>query len=182
MKDCAHVPEIGGSHRPKRLGSLPQIWELREYLNYNEETGELTWKKSPAHRVKVGDVAGTTINAGYRTFRFKGRMHKAHRVAFAILHGRWPSPGCDHINGNTLDNRACNLREATHSQNMHNKRIYRNNTSGIKGVHYHKKSSGWQGVVKLNGKAQTKLFRNREDAAEWVRELRERLHGEFARH
>ena len=182
MKDCAHVPELGGQQLPVAAKVLPQIWELEEYLNYDAQTGELTWKKSPARRVKAGDAAGTTISSGYKTLRFKGQMRKAHRIAFAMAYGRWPTPACDHINGNTLDNRACNLREATHSQNMHNKGVYRNSSSGIKGVHPHKKSGGWQGVVKLNGKARTKLFRAKEDATQWVRNLRQQLHGEFARH
>ena len=178
MKDCAHVPELGGEH----CAAARSIYDLREYLNYNEDTGALTWKKSPARRVKVGDEAGTTMNGGYKTFRFKGPTYKAHRVAFAMIHGRWPMPECDHINGDKADNRACNLREATHAENMWNKRLYRNNRSGVKGVHPHKKSGGWQGVVKLNGKARTKLFRAKEDATQWVRNLRQQLHGEFARH
>ena len=40
----------------------------------------------------------------------------------------------DHINGNSLDNRRCNLRIVTRSENMANRAIFRNNTSGYKGV------------------------------------------------
>jgi hypothetical protein len=41
----------------------------------------------------------------------------------------------DHINGDQLDNRRCNLRPATMQQNLHNRGKFRNNTSGFKGVH-----------------------------------------------
>lgn len=40
----------------------------------------------------------------------------------------------DHINGDGLDNQRSNLRESCHDLNMANKRVYRNNTSGFKGV------------------------------------------------
>jgi hypothetical protein len=183
VKDCVHLPEIGGGHRPAQPKSLPQVWELREYLNYNEETGELTWKKSPARRVKVGDVAGTTIVEGYKRFKFKGRNHAAHRIAFAIVHGYWPTPGCDHINGNTLDNRARNLREARHAQNMWNKRVGRNNKSGIKGVHWHKLVGKWVASIKRDGKTIVAgYYQDLAAAADAVAKLREKFHGDFARH
>lgn len=45
----------------------------------------------------------------------------------------------DHINGNGLDNRRMNLRIVTASQNNHNSRIRKDNTSGYKGIYWDKK-------------------------------------------
>lgn len=40
----------------------------------------------------------------------------------------------DHVNRNTLDNRIKNLRVVTHSQNMQNRNLQKNNSTGIRGV------------------------------------------------
>lgn len=44
----------------------------------------------------------------------------------------------DHINGDGLDNRRCNLRYVTHSENLQNKSKQKNNTSGYRGIWYRK--------------------------------------------
>jgi hypothetical protein len=56
---------------------------LREVVDYNPETGEFRWVAvSPyAHRVRIGDVAGTTNNQGYRMIRVDGSGRQAHRLA-----------------------------------------------------------------------------------------------------
>lgn len=58
----------------------------------------------------------------------------------------------DHINGNGLDNRRCNLRPATQAQNRHNQRLARNNSSGRKGVRWHRQKHKWYAQIKVAGK------------------------------
>lgn len=58
----------------------------------------------------------------------------------------------DHINRNPLDNRKSNLRKVTVSQNNQNKKIARNNTSGIIGVHWNKNENKWIARIQDNGK------------------------------
>lgn len=88
----------------------------------------------------------------------------------------------DHINGNGLDNRKANLRPATRSQNMHNRRINKNNTSGYKGVSFDKASGGWMVVIRAHG-VQTTVGRYAcpKEAHAAYCEASNRLHGEFFR-
>lgn len=58
----------------------------------------------------------------------------------------------DHINGDTLDNRKCNLRECTRTENNQNARKRKDNTSGYKGVQLHKKTKKWVARISNMGK------------------------------
>lgn len=111
---------------------------LRELLDYNPETGVLTWKAGRPRAV-AGAVAGATAVRRLKTCTIRRRVvtlqgirFNAARLAFAIHHGRWPDKQIDHINTDALDDRACNLREATASENMRNRRAY--GKFGMKGV------------------------------------------------
>lgn len=92
---------------------------LRQKLIYDPETGALT------HRKNGKAAFTTTCPWGYKCACVtisKGvtKLVKAHRVAFALMEGRWPNGDIDHINGNRSDNRWSNLRECSRSENLHN--------------------------------------------------------------
>ena len=172
---------LAGQRTARRAKARPTIEELREYLDYAPETGVLTWKKRPGFRVQQGAPTCSGLNSkGYKQVQFRGTKFEAHRVAFALHHGHWPTPCCDHIDGNRLNNRADNLRECSASENQHNKGVSRNNTTGVKGVR--RASGGYSAKVEISRRAHTKWFRRLEDAAAYVKQLREQLHGDFARH
>src|SRR5258708_16286059 len=59
-------------------------------------------------------------------------------------------PATDHVNRDGLDNRRCNLRPATGSQNAANKGRQSNNTSGFKGVNWN--DGAWQASLCVNGR------------------------------
>ena len=71
---------------------------------------------------------------------------------------------CDHKNGNTLDNRNENLRQATHATNMQNKKIYKNNKSGCHGVQQNKKLKWVANIRKNNEEYHLGVYENKEDA------------------
>jgi len=88
----------------------------------------------------------------------------------------------DHINGDRLDNRRCNLRSATRAQNAVNRPKQVNNTSGFKGVTWHKRIGKWQAWI-IESKKQSHLgyFDSKHQAAAIVDKEAIKRTGEFAR-
>lgn len=180
---------------------LPSIDCLRKMLRYNPDTGRLFWlERTPEmfcdgprdaktncnvwNARYAGKEAFTSISAsGYRFGSLFNRSHRAHRVAFAISTGAWPQNDMDHINGDRLDNRLSNLREATRSENLRNSWRPEANNSGVKGVSWCRKKKLWRATIKASGK-QVGLgyFANIDDAKEAVHAARAKLHGAFAHH
>lgn len=87
----------------------------------------------------------------------------------------------DHINHNVLDNRKCNLRIVTASQNLINKIKLPNSSSKYKGVYWIKDKKKWRVEVggRLN-KHNAGYFTNEIEAAKKANELMIKIHGEFA--
>lgn len=87
----------------------------------------------------------------------------------------------DHIFSRTLDNRRSQLREATRSQNMQNRKTHRNNKCGIKGVAWQPGESRWIAKIKVEGKT---IYLGRhhkiEDAANARKSAELRYFGDFS--
>ena len=90
-----------------------------------------------------------------------------HRLIYEKIHGEIPEGyELDHINRNTLDNRRCNLRLATCSQNHMNTVKHRKSSSKYKGVCWCKKLQKWGAYISINKKKQfLGYFEKEEDAA-----------------
>ena len=102
------------------------------------------------------------------------RMHR-------VIAGTPPGMDTDHINGDGLDNRRSNLRVCTHSQNMANRGRDSTNTSGFKGVTWHKECRKWLAYTAVNRKMiHIGLFERAEDAARAYDREVVRIFGEFA--
>jgi len=65
----------------------------------------------------LGNIA-RDVSRPRRTFRFRGRTYKVHRLVCEAFHGPAPFENADvlHENGNTLDNAETNIRWATRSE------------------------------------------------------------------
>lgn len=87
----------------------------------------------------------------------------------------------DHINHNGLDNRKCNLKICTNSQNICNCKTPKNNKSGCKGVYWAKDKNKWTVQVSVNNKTKyIGRFTNYEDAVQARLEAEKQYYGEYA--
>jgi hypothetical protein len=120
---------------------------LKEYLRYNPDTGVFTalkaWGKRPA-----GRVLGSTTRHGYIQITVCNRAYTAQRLAWFYTHGVWPNGVIDHINRIRNDNRLCNLRCVSQSQNALNTE-YTTSKAKVRGVIYCKP---WKATIQVNGK------------------------------
>jgi len=152
------------------------VKRLKKLLHYDPKTGVWRWLR--AHRkIKVGDRAGY-LDHGYWRVGIDGKYYKMARLAFLYMRGKWPPHDVDHKNLKRDDDRWCNLRLATRSQNSANK-LKRNK---FKGVHWSKLHKQWRAQIKVRGETRhLGLFRAPEKAAVVYQAAAQQYFGEFAR-
>jgi hypothetical protein len=98
----------------------------------------------------------------------------------AKLTGISHRPTIDHINGDKLDNRACNLRPATRQQQVQNRHSARA-SSGFRGVRRGRHGHGWQARIGFDGRdIYLGQYSTRQAAAAAYNKAASQLFGEFA--
>lgn len=117
------------------VADLPSAHVLRKLFHYDPETGSL--RRYPHIRNPNMGPEAKPDYSGYAAVNLKlgsqNRRFLAHRLIWCWMTGEWPVDQIDHINRIKSDNRWCNLREATRSQNEMNK-IRKPGKSGVRGV------------------------------------------------
>ncbi len=149
---------------------------LREALSYDPVTGILNWTGGYQEARRAGFVG----KGGYRYVQIKQMRFLEHRVVWALHYGEWPELPLDHINMSRSDNRIANLRLATLAENNRNRAKQSNNSTGFKGVTYHRASGRFHARVMVN-KVRHMLgsFTTAEAAYEAYLQGAAKLHGEF---
>ena len=135
------------------VDSADYIW-LNQRKWYAAKVGEYNW------------YACRSVN---------GKVVYMHNV---IMGAKW----LDHENGNGLDNWRSNLRKCTHQQNQRNKRLPSHNTSGYRGVTWHKQAGKWVAQIIVDGKCiSCGVYDDKKEAAIAYDKKAIELFGEFAR-
>lgn len=171
---------------------------LKHYLHYNPETGSFTWLNVNTNtpKSKLGTKAGRLLGSvratndnRYLVVNLDHKMYRLHNLAFLYMTGLFPKETVDHINLDKLDNSWSNLREATVKENSYNRKVQADSSTGIKGLYARK--DAWQVRVMLEAKAYTKFFTFKKYggieeakacAVNYLKDLRQQLHGDFANH
>jgi hypothetical protein len=131
---------------PNQIGNL---------LDYNPNTGLLFWKpRTPEmfktsgrymlkskeeaceiwnNRFALKEAFKSMSTTVYKVSSIYGRQYYAHRVAFALMEGRWPKV-IDHKNRDRSDNRWVNIRECSQSENTSNRNYVGTKSSKFRGV------------------------------------------------
>lgn len=158
----------------------PDPSRLRDLLNYDPETGVFTWAYSRTG-CRAGDRCGRIQYTGYREIGIDYGLYRENMIAWTYMTGEWPDRDVDHINRIRDDNRWCNLRLATRTQNSGNEGLRSNNTSGYKGVTLDVQSGLWRAQIRMAGKkVNLGRFATKEEAAKAHDHAAIKAFGEYA--
>lgn len=129
--------------------------------------------------VVYGNMNASMDSLGYVYISGEGKCSRLHNLILPEANR------VDHKDRKPSNNRRSNLRAANASLNAANSKLYNTNTSGYKGVGWHKASKSWTAKigVKINGhqlRLHLGCFSNPEDAAEAYNKAARKHFGEFA--
>ena len=127
--------------------------EVARLFTYDRETGVLYWRTRNRTATRHKYVAGTYGGAtdGYRRVGIKGKIYLEHRIIMVLCFGHIPENAeTDHINHVRDDNRLCNLRFVTGSENNRNKSVSSKSTTGVTGVYFYKRLQKYIARIRVN--------------------------------
>lgn len=155
-----------------------RIFDYRDGTLYWRERADALKQWNSKH---AGKQAGCPSGHGYIKIRLAGRSYYAHQIVFLMHHGYIPEV-VDHVDCDAGNNSIENLRAASKSLNGMNRDRPINNTSGNKGVVWHKAARKWMASVVVAGKkVYLGLYTDFDAACQAANEGRLRHHGDFAR-
>ena len=174
-----------GINMNKNKELLPYYIEASKRVNYNPITGDMTWLNPHTNRVKIGQIVGSINKGGYRVMSVSlngtYRYLKVSRLAWYITYNELPEV-VDHIDGNKNHDAIDNLRSCTLQENQFNRSKTSSNTSGYKGVYWHKSNKKYFASIKLGGKKiHLGTFNCPKEASEVYESKAKELFGDFYR-
>lgn len=185
MKDIKYIRPI-----LRNVNDNTSVEVLKFFLHYDPITGVFTYVRDngPKLKYKAGDVAGKIYKSGYRFIPINGNCETASRLAWLYMIGEYPADGfiVDHKDTIRSNDAWSNLRLATHPQNCLNSSNANSTNTGVKGVSAFRCGGGpirYQAQLFVKQKTVfCKSFKTLAEAADAIKEAREKYHGEFANH
>lgn len=158
------------------------VERIREAFYYDPETGIIRWRATEKYN-RGGQIAGCLHKAtGYWFVSLDDVKIKGHQVAWACYYGVLPDHDIDHEDLDKANNRIKNLRLSNKSNNGANRPPQKNNTSGYKGVFWHKVAGKWMVQIKVRDRLiYGGLFKIKKAAAQHYDALAKEHFGEHAR-
>lgn len=172
---CRENGKKGG--RPRKPKEIP-LTQGKVALVDSEDYEELM-----KYKWRV-EEKGKNFNLFYASRVTSRKYTPKHKNIYMHRHLLNPPKGMevDHIDGNGLNNTRSNLRVCTHSENNCNRQMSSTNTSGFKGVSWHKAAKKWRATINLSNKhIHIGTFSTPLEAYEAYCEACVKYHGEFSR-
>jgi len=138
---------------------------IKDYENYSFD---LNTNQVYGHKYKRYKKPSLNIDGYYQLKLCKNSKIKTfllHRLVYEAHNGSIPEKICiDHIDNNRQNNNIENLREATRSENSHNQKVHKNNTTGYKCITKTKSNTYRVRIRKNNKTVYTKCFKTLDEA------------------
>ena len=116
----------------------------KTFIIDDEDLGRISQYKWCLKKDKDNFYAHAVIDGRRGVFKM-GTLHR-------FVMDAKPNEIIDHINRNTQDNRKSNLRVVTNQQNAYNSRLFKTNSTGIKGVYKSNNGKKWIAKIRYNNK------------------------------
>jgi hypothetical protein len=147
--------------------------------------GSFVLQYDEVDQIKVGNHKWTPFKCGKVFYAVRNGKSEG-RKGIILLHKEilpcTAEKEIDHEDGDGMNNRRNNLRIVTRSENSMNKGKHIDNTSGFKGVYFHKPMKKWHTEIMKQGvKIHGGFFETPAGAALAYNQLALLHHGEFAK-
>jgi len=125
---------------------------VKKLFHYDAESGMLLWRNGNGRNVKPWQEAKSSNGHGYYSVKVNGTNYRVHRLIWLYVYGHFPAEDIDHKNRIRNDNRLCNLRDVSRTDNAQNISLPKHNKSGHIGVSWFALQKKWTVYVKVNKK------------------------------
>lgn len=129
---------------------------LKQFFFYDPDTGLFQRIAKITVKGKIMSIIPrepqSITHYGYRQVNYMGRPYPIHRLIFLYMEGDFPPEDVDHINGDRLDNRWCNLRKVTRRENLMNVGVRPDNSTGYNGISLRSDTNMYHTYIEVKGK------------------------------